>query len=542
MDGVPARVNVSTGTQCPVDACRLPGGHSGPHEDEDGQQFTWAESQGRVNLEEDKTSNASSSSDELLVVRPADKIYNSEVQLQQQGPAPIFYALEIDILPSDTKYLRSRPDQVAIWLSKKMQEKGKEKRWTQMSLGEKKQFDLAQAKELSNVLSAKALRSLTAQEHAALDPSTVASMRWVLTVKSDGAPKARLVVLGFQMGNITEVETAAPTMARVSRYLLLALCANKGYCLKAGDVTAAFLQADANLESQQMTVWAPAELAVLFGAPPSNPVLPLRITKAFYGLVQAPRCWFMDISEKMKLQGWKSRLADRCLFVLYDDVTGDVIGAAGLHVDDLLICGDESRPKFQKAEAELQNTYKWGKWQTGEVEFAGCQIAQLADGSLRIDQKTYVEKWLEEIPISKERQSQLKSALTPREISQLRGAIGTIAWKSAQTGPHFQADAGILLSEIPLCHGEHHDKDQQGDPRIGARSSSEPSVPKLETSLEGHCCSDVVRRWSTKQSRQIIHYGFCECSGSKGDFERRRHLHCRDQLEVFQMPETMFGQ
>ena len=451
VDGVPARVNVSTGTQCPVDACRLPGGHSGPHEDEDGQQFTWAESQGRVNLEDDKASIASSSSDELLVVHPADKIYNSEVQLQQQEPAPIFYALEIDILPTDTKYLRSRPDQVAIWLSKKMQEKGKEKRWTQMSLDEKKQFDLAQAKELSNVLSAKALRSLTAQEHANLDPATVASMRWVLTVKSDGTPKARLVVLGFQMGNITEVETAAPTMARVSRYLLLALCANKGYVLKAGDVTAAFLQADANLESQEMTVWAPAELAVVFGAPPSNPVLPLRITKAFYGLVQAPRCWFMDISEKMKLQGWKSPLADRCLFVLYDDMTGDVIGAAGLHVDDLLICGDESHPKFQKAEAELQNTYKWGKWQTGEVEFAGCQIAQLADGSLRIDQKTYVEKWLEEIPISKERQSQLKSVLTPREISQLRGAIGTIAWKSAQTGPHFQADAGILLSEIPYA-------------------------------------------------------------------------------------------
>ena len=96
-------------------------------------------------------------------------------------------------------------------------------------------------------------------------------MGWVLTGKSDGTSKARLVALGFQMGHITEVETAAPTMSRVSRYLLLTLCANKGYRLKAGDVMAAFLQADASLESQEMTVWAPAELAVLFGAPPANP-------------------------------------------------------------------------------------------------------------------------------------------------------------------------------------------------------------------------------------------------------------------------------
>ena len=55
----------------------------------------------------------------------------------------------------------------------------------------------------------------------------------------------------------------------------------------------------------------------------------------------------------MKRQGWKSPLADRCLFILYDDDTGDVIGACGLHVDDLLICGDENHPKFQKAEADL---------------------------------------------------------------------------------------------------------------------------------------------------------------------------------------------
>ena len=78
------------------------------------------------------------------------------------------------------------------------------------------------------VSASKALRSLTSQEVEGLDPSTVARMRWVLTVKSDGAAKARLVILAFQMGNITELETAAPTMGRVRRYLLLSLCASWG--------------------------------------------------------------------------------------------------------------------------------------------------------------------------------------------------------------------------------------------------------------------------------------------------------------------------
>ena len=35
-----------------------------------------------------------------------------------------------------------------------------------------------------------------------------------------------------------------------------------------------------------MTVWAPAELAVMFRANPHNPIMPLRITKVFDGLVQ----------------------------------------------------------------------------------------------------------------------------------------------------------------------------------------------------------------------------------------------------------------
>eukprot|EP00435_Cladocopium_sp_Y103_P016659 s60_g4.t1 len=460
VDGVPASANVSSGTQCSVDACQLPGGHYGPHEDGDGQEFTWDPYQGRQNLGEEAgksgdsdSSSSSSGSEELLIDKPsADKIYNNATEVKHTPVKECFYALEVEIGPSDLKYLSKNTDGWSIWLSRKMMEKGKEKRWTQMDLEQKKLFDLAQARELSNVLSSKALRSLTSQEMSDLDPTSVASMRWVLTTKADGSAKARLVILGFQMGNITEVETAAPTMGRVGRYLLLALCANKGYRLKAGDVTSAFLQTDESLEPLGMTVWAPAELAVLFGASPENPVMPLRVMRAFYGLVQSPRCWFNDVSGKMVKHGWRCLLSDRCIFILEDDETHEVIAAAGIHVDDFLLCGDEQHPKYQQAEKMLQETYKWGKWQTGEMTFAGCHIVQLADGSLRVDQQEYVDKWLEEIPLTKQRQQQTKSTLTPREISMLRGAIGTIAWKSAQTGPHFQAEAGLLLSEIPYAN------------------------------------------------------------------------------------------
>lgn len=457
VDGVPARPDVDGTNHCPVPACCLQGGHAGPHQDQDGATFTWSPYNGRVDIdvppaedvpidETHSSSESSSSEDSELVPDPPRAVLAMEAPVKE---VECFYALEIPVDGKDLETLTKSPQLSSIWLSRKMLEKGKERRWSQMSLEEKKGFDLAQAKELTNVLSAKALRSLTEDEHLNLDPAKVMQMRWVLTVKNDGTYKSRLVVLGFQQANIAEVQVSAPTMAKLSRNLVLLVCANYGFLLKSGDVTSAFLQALESLEDQNLVVWAPAELAVLFGADPHHPVMPLKITKAFYGLVQSPRCWFMDVCKTMKAHGWQNILADRCVFVLYDG--DDLIGIAGLHVDDFLLGGLETHPKYVEAEKMLMNAYKWGKWQQGEFEFAGCNIRQLPDRSIRIDQSSYVTKWLDEVPLKAYRAKETKSPLTPREISQVRGVIGTLSWKATQTGPHFLADVSMLLSEIPFA-------------------------------------------------------------------------------------------
>ena len=77
------------------------------------------------------------------------------------------------------------------------------------------------AKELSQVAISRALRNLTAQEEMKVTPEQLMKMRWVLTRKSDGSAKARLVALGFMAHNLTEVATASPTMSKVGRNLIL---------------------------------------------------------------------------------------------------------------------------------------------------------------------------------------------------------------------------------------------------------------------------------------------------------------------------------
>jgi hypothetical protein len=193
---------------------------------------------------------------------------------KRKEPQTGFYALEIDVDEATADYLRAHPRKAAIWLSKRMQEKGKEHHWQHLPLERKKDFDLAQAKELSNVLQSKALRGLSRDETMQLNPKKCMQMRWVLTTKPNGDAKARLVILGYQAHNLTEVQAAAPTMSRMSRCMMLAICANLGLSIRSGDVTSAFLQTNRSMEDEDLVVWATPELAVLFGASPEHPWLP----------------------------------------------------------------------------------------------------------------------------------------------------------------------------------------------------------------------------------------------------------------------------
>ena len=463
VDGVPASSSKPfsiTGYQCVVPQCVLPGGHAQHHEDADGNPFSWTPYGGRVNLEETPSSSSSSStaseasSEEMIADAPEgqrekrkETAPTKNKDAKKRKEKDYMVALEIEVTPEDAKHFLSHPRKAAIWLSKRMEAKSKEHSWRKMDLEQKKDFDLAQARELTNVLQSKALRTLTREEWARVDRAKIMGMRWVLTTKSDGSSKARLVILGYQAWNLVEVQSSAPTMSRLSRNLVLTTCANHKFRLRSGDVTSAFLQTQADMSSEELYVWAPSELAVLFGADPEYPVLPLKVVRAFYGLSHAPRKWFEQVVATLGKLGWRQLTADRCVFTMYEGE--ELIGICGIHVDDFLIGGLENHPRYIQAKTELEQSFRWGRWDEGSFTFAGCEISQGSDFSIRITQENYTDQWLEEINIDAQRKTQVKAQATVEEISQLRGVIGTMAWRASQTSPHYMADAGLLLSEIP---------------------------------------------------------------------------------------------
>eukprot|EP00439_Symbiodinium_sp_Y106_P076952 s4036_g16.t1 len=250
-------------------------------------------------------------------------------------------------------------------------------------------------------------------------------MRWVLTRKSDGRAKARLVVLGYQAHNVTDAETASPTLSRTSRNALLTTAANHKLELESGDISSAFLQSLGDLEKENLLVFAPSELAAMYGADPKEPGMILKLVKAFYGLVHAPRQWYQSVVFALTAHGWRQMTFDRCLFGLRRT------GRSGRRPRGRLFdCRDAYGPSLRQSTRAL--AVKFQIWQVGIV----------------MDQEEYIREWVKEIPISRERLRQSKAPATKAEVAALRGALGIIA---SQTGPQYQAEVSLLLSRVPTA-------------------------------------------------------------------------------------------
>ena len=141
-------------------------------------------------------------------------------------------------------------------------------------------------------------------------------LTWKYTEGGDRKAKARLVILGYQHPELTNVPTAAPTVGRMSRHLLLQACALHKRRVHFGDVSAAFLQTSASEEHQELTIKAPPEVGHLSSDSEGKPARYVRLMKSFYVLTSAPRAWWLDITQQISQLGRKPMSTDQCLWCL----------------------------------------------------------------------------------------------------------------------------------------------------------------------------------------------------------------------------------
>ena len=176
----------------------------------------------------------------------------------------------------------------SVGLSKRLSDgKSSEVTYHRLLPGHQLQFDEAMTKELSQVLAANAVRRLSHEEELNLKPARLLRMRWVLTWKytegGDRKAKARLVILVYyQHPELTSVPTAAPTLGKMSRHLLLQACALHKLRVYFGDVSSAFMQTSVSEEHQELTIKAPLEIGYLLSDSKGKPARYVRLMKSLH--------------------------------------------------------------------------------------------------------------------------------------------------------------------------------------------------------------------------------------------------------------------
>ena len=334
-----------------------------------------------------------------------------------------------------------------------------------MSLSDREAFQQAKMKELQSFFQNSVWEFSTASE---ADPSRTLSSRMLLkwSRNPDGSPraKARLIVRGYADVDALEgkVDTAAPTTSRLSRAYLLSLLSNLQWSGWTADVSTAFLQGLP--QTRKLWVKLPAECLHLLGADENTRMF---LKKPCYGQIDAPRRWYLEAVRRLTSLGFRQHLLDPCCFMLYEadfedgnnhPSTSSVLGQQRLcglvciHVDDLLGAGNVESKTYQRVVGELKQAFNFREWKeptadetTSKLEYCGASLEQYQPHCWKLHHSEYFKK-VKPIPLAKGRNPE--DEMTSREVTQLRGLLGSLQWPAVQSSPHIQCSTSLISGSM----------------------------------------------------------------------------------------------
>ena len=105
------------------------------------------------------------------------------------------------------------------------------------------------------------------------------------------------------------------------------------------------------------------------------------------------------------------------MFLVYDmnapsqfepTLQGSLVGLFGIHVDDVIGCGDLQSPTFQLVKEQLHKAFSFRLWEEAQpgasVEYCGCKV-EVQEDKVQLHQSHYIQR-LKPITIPEERKKQ----------------------------------------------------------------------------------------------------------------------------------------
>lgn len=291
----------------------------------------------------------------------------------------------------------------------------------------KYEFDTAKKKELDSWAETGSY-TLEKYDPSIHDHANKVSSRWICTWKKTDVqnvvvPKARLVLRGFEdLDN--SLRTDAPTLSSLCFRLICLWSVQHSFAIKSLDIRTAYLQGNHYSDDRVVYAIPPSDVHELIG---TDSDIILRAHRAIYGLRDAPRQWHNTLKEFFLTLGLKQCDSDKSVFIYMPHST--VEGIIGIHVDDLLFCGNS---QFHDTVIQrLLARFKCGKVFADEFSYTGVDLKTLSNGTIFLSQSKYAAS-IQPMPIPSGKPT---DPISPSVTTDFRKLVGNLAWISQRSRP-----------------------------------------------------------------------------------------------------------
>ena len=250
------------------------------------------------------------------------------------------WEIPIDLGLQEINQLLNKPEEEhSTFLVSAAKKQRSEVKLKDLTNQERELFESAKAKEIQSWLDTETIQRICRGQ---IPRENVLKCRWLLTWKENvddpnkpaRAPKARLIVLGYQDPLLCELERDSPTLSKLARMFIFQYAASCGWEIGSFDIRTAFLRGSD--DQRLLGLEPPIEMRKRMGLADHEIV---RLLKGAYGRVDAPLLWFRELQKGLTELQFTVSPFDNCLYMLQE--RGRVLGLIGVHVDDGLCGGNQ---------------------------------------------------------------------------------------------------------------------------------------------------------------------------------------------------------
>ena len=259
--------------------------------------------------------------------------------------------------------------------------------------------------------------------------------------------KARLCAQGSSepMALEGKAKLDSPTVQRIGIMIFLQLTANFSWydTWRKGDISSAFLQGtERDVQTKGRLFLEPPRGRPLRGVSPGDL---LEVLKSVYGLPDAPRAWWEEVTGFLRKVGFQHSRMDVAFMVYYHE-DGQVGAMIVLHVDDIMVATDNT-PVCEDMVEQFHQKYPFGEWEyvrkQKEIAYTGRQIS-LHGNEIHLTQTDFVNGRMDNLYVKRESKRPGDSPCTAAEHAEFRSGVGNMHWATSQTRVDHAVDTSRL--------------------------------------------------------------------------------------------------